>query len=646
MSGADIVVLLLYLGAVVLAGSLVGGAARSTRDFFFGGQRFSWWIIAASCIATLVGSYSFMKYSEVGFRYGLASSSTYLNDWFWMPLWMFGWLPVIYYSRVGSIPEYFVRRFGPPVRHMATALIMLYLLAGVSYNFFTLGVVVEQLFDIPLMVGATVIGVVVGAYVTFGGQASVIMTDLVQGVFLLGVGLAIVVLGALAAGGFGELWAAFPASHKTALPAFNEPAGYNFIGIFWNDAVVGGVAFYFFNQGMMLRFLSARSVDEGRKAIAAVILVLMPLTAIAVASAGWVGQSLTHVQGADGIPLVDPNLDPKEVFVVVTRMLFTIPGTFGLVIAALMAALMSTVDTLINASAAIVVNDILLPLKPRATRDELLRLSRYASVVVTIVGLLITPAYASFDSLYTANAFLKAAIPPPVAVAVLLGAFWRRSTSAGVVTAMVVAVVVTSLSFAYPQIVAPFAHGTPWDPDGDPARQLVYMRAFLSFAVAMVVGVVVSLLTVAPDEASLRGLVAQPFALASHAFKHDKHANELSIDDVAAVRDSVADGPVKQRSVLPTRCSCAPAGGDFGMDAGGRSLVRVAAGVRATLAVEPGDLVFAERLNPLWGGLRSGCFRVAEDLPAGGDVGLEVDEHGATLLGVHAARTVKIWRWM
>ncbi len=635
MSSADIVVLLMYLGAVVAAGALVGGAARSTRDFFFGGQRFAWWIIAASCIATLVGSYSFMKYSEVGFRYGLASSSTYLNDWFWMPLWMFGWLPIIYYSRVGSIPEYFVRRFGPPVRHIATGLILLYLLAGVSYNFYTLGVVVEQLFNIPLMVGAVIIGVVVGAYVTFGGQASVIMTDLVQGVFLLGVGLAIVVLGALLAGGFGELWSAFPESHKTALPAFNEPAGYNFIGIFWNDAVVGGIAFYFFNQGMMLRFLSARSVEEGRKAIAAVILVLMPLTAIAVASAGWVGQSLAHIVGPDGVALVDPAIDPKKVFIAVSKLLFTVPGTFGLVIAALMAALMSTVDTLINASAAIVVNDILIPLRPKAGREELLRLSRYASVTVTVLGLLITPAYASFDSLYTANAFLKAAIPPPVAVAVLLGAFWRRSTTAGIVVAMLTAVVITSLSFGYPQIVEPFAHGTPWDPDGDPAKQLVYMRAFLSFSVAMVVGIVVSLMTRPKQPHELRGLVAEQFDLARRAFKQDRLAADVAITEALPA--------AKSSSRQPLTASCTPLGTDFGVDEGGRSWVQVAVTLRQELGVEPGDLVFAERLNPLWGGLRSGCFRVAKQPAADG---LTVDAHGALLLGAKGPLQVKIWRWM
>jgi len=624
----DVVVLVVYLGLVVLAGTLVGGGVRSTRDFFFGGQRFAWWLIAASCVATLVGSYSFLKYSEAGFRYGLASSATYTNDWFLMPLWMFGWLPIIYYSRVESIPEYFVRRFGNSVRHIATALILLYLLAGVSYNFYTLGVVGEQLFGIPLIYGAASVGVVVGAYVTFGGQSSVIMTDLVQGVFLIGVGVAIVFLASAHAGGFFTLWDAFPEGHRRSLAVFNEPPGYNAVGIFWNDAVVGGIGFYFFNQGMMLRFLSARSVDEGRKAVVAVVVVLMPLTAVAVASAGWVGASFTHILGPDGAPLLDPSLDPKAVFTTVTRMLFQIPGSYGLVIAALVAALMSTVDTLINASAAIVVNDVLKPLRPQATTRQLLNMARMASIFVCGIGLLITPAYASFDSLYEANAFLKAAIPPPVAVAVLLGAFWRRSTTVGVTLAMITSIVLTAVSFYFPAIVEPFAHGTPWDPTGPPAKQFVYMRAFFSFSIAMTVGVVVSLLTAPKTAEELWGLTADGIPVAKSRFK--------------AVGSGVPG--LKERSTAPTLAVIA-VGEGWGYDHHGRSMVRLSPELGDALGVEPGDLVFAERPNPMWGGLKSGCFRVAEGWAEDG-AGLCLGPEGQTLLGLADGDPVKIWRWM
>ena len=119
----DYIVILVYFLGVVGFGMYFSRYTRSTKDFFFGGQRFAWWLIAFSGIATTVGSYSFVKYSDVGFKYGVSSTQTYLNDWFWMPILMLVWLPIIYYQRVVSVPEYFERRFGRASRVAATVLL-------------------------------------------------------------------------------------------------------------------------------------------------------------------------------------------------------------------------------------------------------------------------------------------------------------------------------------------------------------------------------------------------------------------------------------------------------------------------------------------------------------------------------------------
>ncbi|MFB6350840.1 MAG: sodium:solute symporter family protein, partial [Bradymonadaceae bacterium] len=78
---------LLYFGAIVGAAAYFARFTRTTSDYFFGGRRFSGWLIAVSCVATTIGAYSFVKYGSAAFSYGFASSMTYLNDWFWMPLW-------------------------------------------------------------------------------------------------------------------------------------------------------------------------------------------------------------------------------------------------------------------------------------------------------------------------------------------------------------------------------------------------------------------------------------------------------------------------------------------------------------------------------------------------------------------------------
>jgi Na+/proline symporter len=178
------------------------------------------------------------------------------------------------------------------------------------------------------------------SYVTSGGQVSVIATDLFQGVLLLLAGLSVVGVGVYALADHGGFWANYPATHRATFTPLTEPANFAAVGLFWQDGIANSAAFYFINQGLVMRFLSA-----GRKAIAVVTLALMPIAAIAVCGAGWVGKAL-EVAG-----LLQVAGRGDEIFVAVTQQL-TGPGVFGLIMAALTAALMSTADTLINATAA------------------------------------------------------------------------------------------------------------------------------------------------------------------------------------------------------------------------------------------------------------------------------------------------------
>ena len=96
------VILTAYVFFVLGAGLFFARNNQSTEDFFFGGRRFSWWLIGMSMLATGVGSHSFAKYASKGFEYGFSSTMTYMNDWFFMPLLLFGWIPIIYYMQVNS----------------------------------------------------------------------------------------------------------------------------------------------------------------------------------------------------------------------------------------------------------------------------------------------------------------------------------------------------------------------------------------------------------------------------------------------------------------------------------------------------------------------------------------------------------------
>ena len=205
-TSTDWIVMVVYFMAIMLFGSYFGRYTRNTSDFFFGGRRFSWWLIAMSIVATGVGSHSFVKYSAKAFEHGFSSSMTYINDWFFVPFFLFGWLPIIVYTKVRSIPEYFEKRFSPSARFLATILLMMYMIGYIGIGFLTLGKAVLPMlpeamtmlgtsFDITLMRAVIVIAIITGIYITFGGQTAVIFTDLLQGFILIFAGLFLFALG-------------------------------------------------------------------------------------------------------------------------------------------------------------------------------------------------------------------------------------------------------------------------------------------------------------------------------------------------------------------------------------------------------------------------------------------------------------------
>lgn len=506
-TSTDWIVMVIYFSVIMLFGSYFGKYNRSTKDFFFGGRRFAWWLIAFSIVATGVGSHSFVKYSAKAFEHGFSSTMTYINDWFFIPFFFFGWLPIIVYSKIRSIPEYFEKRFSPSARFLATVLLLLYMIGYIGIGFLTLGkaalpLLPESLnilgmhFDVTLMGVITVIAVITGIYITFGGQTAVIFTDLLQGFILLFAGLLLFALGISYLGGVDIFWNILPTSWKLPLAHFNEPSSFNFVGIFWQDGVAGSIGFLFLNMGLIMRFMATKSVNEGRKAAAFNVMFMLPISAIVVGNAGWVGKAISLI-APDVVP---PNTSPDEIFVVVANIVSS-PGVFGFIMAALTAALMSTVDTLINATAAIYINDVHRPIKvwlkkydedARTEDRHELASARVSSVVITILGVLAVLVFRDFPTVYEAHGFFHSTLTPPLVVAVFLGIFWRKFTPAAVITSFVGGVTLMVLGANYPGIlIAPFDHGIVMDA----SHPYSYIRALYNLVVCSGIAILATLTT-------------------------------------------------------------------------------------------------------------------------------------------------------
>lgn len=216
-------------------------------------------------------------------------------------------------------------------------------------------------------------------------------------------------------------------------------------------------------------------------------------------SVGWVGRALVH----SGV--LPSNLDDGRVVFITTEFLSQ-SGVFGLVMAALTAALMSSVDSLITGVSAVAVNDVYKPyLRPKADDRELLRAARWTSIAVALVGVCIVPVYMQFKSIYEAHAAMTAAVTPPLVMTLMLSVFWKRFTKGAALATLIGGVVAILVSVQWPQVIDPFAQGVPATEKSLQAvaaegffsglNQHKFMRACFVTVVSGILGVVATFLT-------------------------------------------------------------------------------------------------------------------------------------------------------
>ncbi|MFC2167411.1 sodium:solute symporter [Acidobacteriota bacterium] len=560
----DFLVIIGYFVLIFSFGFFFARFTRTTKDFFFGGQRFSWWLITFSCVATVVGSYSFIKYSAAGFRYGMSSSMSYLNDWIVMSFLLLGWLPIIYFGRIGSVPDYFKKRFDARTSAVATVLVLIYMVGYIGINLYTMGVALNAMLGIDIFVSAVIVAVVCAVYVTIGGQTSVIMTDLIQGVILLIAGFILFFLGLNVLGGWDNFWQGLPLLNRLPFAQFNKPHEFHFVGVFWQDGISNTFALYMMNQGFILRFLSLKSVKEIKKSFLSLILVLMPLAAFAVSNAGWLGRSMVTAG------LLPSSVDPNQIFVQVAAKVCQ-PGVFGFIMAALTAALMSTIDTLINAVSAVAINDVYRPyLVKDASDGHYLRAARIVSLSAAILGMILVPVFASFRSIYVAHGAFTASITPPMVVTIVLASYWKRFTPKAAFWTLLGGSILVGISLIWPLLITPLSHGV------NPAGGFKYMRALYGIAGSLIIAVCVSLFSKARPEKSIQGLVVGTLDAAKRNYKGGE-VNEKEGKKVIA--SPFSSDQVEELSVSYTTAE--------------------------SLAAEVGDIIYVSDSRSWLGGLRS-----------------------------------------
>ncbi len=439
LSALDWAVVGAYLLVLVV---IVAAATRSqptTTDYFLAGRNVGFFAIGASIFASNIGSEHIVGLAGQGAATGLAMAHYELHAWIVVLLaWVF--VPFYYGSQVFTMPEFLERRFGPRPRWILSLVsLAAYVLTKVSVTVYAGALVFSALLpdtfggpENAFWIGAIATVVLTGLYTVAGGLRAVLYTDSVQAAILLIGSMAITYYGLERLGGWGELQAF--ASQDVARYALWRPLSdpdFPWLGILIASPIVG-IWYWCTDQYIVQRTLAAKDLSAARRgALWGAFLKVWPVLFFVVP--GLIGAAL-NARGLLPMPL-DANGEPSGDRVFPAMVAGLLPeGLRGLVVAGMMAALMSSLSSLFNSTATLFTVDVYDKLKPGASEAQLVTVGRLATVVV-LLGLAWIPVMPliSGGGLYQYLQSVQGYLAPPITAVFLLGVFNSRINTRGAV---------------------------------------------------------------------------------------------------------------------------------------------------------------------------------------------------------------------
>ena len=474
MAGLNILTFGAYFLVCVVVGLIVGSRRQKTaEDYFLAGRSLPWYVVGCSYIGSNLSTEHFIGMIGMAYLYGIT-----LAAWEWNGIVTFSllaWLilPLYYRSGFYTMPEFLERRFNSACRYVFGILtVLINISAFLAAVLFAGGVALKTLFGWDLEVGIIVIAVVAGSYTIYGGLVSVAWTDFIQVIVMLASALLVLLFGLQEVGGWSALVERAPEHFKLFLPADHE--AFPWPGVF---AVIVSVNVWYTstNQNLIQRILGARSEWDARMGIitAGFIKVITPFVIV--------------VPGIIAFVLYPDLNDSNTAYPVLAREVLP-TGLFGLLMAAFTAAIMSTVDSVVNSTSTIITLDFYKRLfKPGTSDHEIVFVGRICSTLVLLVATVGACFIDEASRVFILIQNLFAYIGPPAASVFILGIFWKRANHIAALTTLLggIPLAVFIETFVFPDIV------------------FLY-RMFLTWLVCMTLMVVISLLSRRPDPERIR----------------------------------------------------------------------------------------------------------------------------------------------
>ncbi len=421
------------------------GHSKDAKDYFLASKSLPWWAIGASLIAANISAEQIIGMSGSGFAIGLGIAS-----YEWMSaitLIIVGkyFLPIFLKQGIYSMPQYLEKRYDHSVRMvMAVFWIALYVLVNLTAILWLGALAMNTIAGVDLVYGIVILGTLATAYSLYGGLKAVALTDIIQVALLVMGGIIVTWLsldqissGAGPIEGFKIMSATIPEKFDMIL----SPDNPHYVSLPGISVLVGGmwimnISYWGCNQYIIQRALAAKSTQEAQKGIilAAGLKLLMPIFVV--------------LPGIAAVMLVPDLSSPDQAY---PEMMKLVPmGIKGLVFAALIAAILSSLGSMMNSISTIFTMDIYRHFKPDTDSVTLVKIGRIVALSAIIIAMFIAkPLLGQFDQAFQFIQDFTGFFTPGIVVLFILGLFWKRTTAKAALAAALGSFVLSAIGYKW-----------------------------------------------------------------------------------------------------------------------------------------------------------------------------------------------------
>ena len=470
----DYVVFIAYAILILGVGLWVSrdkkGHQKNAEDYFLASKSLPWWAIGTSLIAANISAEQFIGMSGSGFALGIAIAS---YEWMAaLTLIIVGkyFLPIFIEKGLYTIPEFVEKRFSTNLKTiLAVFWLALYIFVNLASVLYLGGLAIETIMGIDMIYAIIGLALFAAAYSLYGGLSAVAWTDVIQVVFLVLGGLITTYLalntvsggeGMLA--GFSKVWEAAPEKFHMILEETNDnyvnlPGIWVLVGGLW----VANLYYWGFNQYIIQRTLAAKSLKESQKGIllAAFLKLIIPLIVVVPGIAAYVmvnDQAIMANLGEVGMLNTPSAAQADKAYPWLLQFLPT--GLKGVAFAALAAAVVSSLASMLNSTSTIFTMDIYKQyINKNASDKTTVNVGRISAAVALITAVVVAPLLGGIDQAFQFIQEYTGIVSPGILAVFLLGLFWKKTTNNAAIWGAIL-----SIPIAFALKLIPIPVFEPW----------------------------------------------------------------------------------------------------------------------------------------------------------------------------------------